>query len=80
MRKLLISLTEQQAEYLKTLAANVGISVSELVRRIVNEHYLEGAVRPLFKLPPKQTRKVTAETILAIHKTMLSFAKEKPNG
>jgi hypothetical protein len=36
MKKKLISLTERQADYLDTEAKRLGISVSELVRRILD--------------------------------------------
>jgi hypothetical protein len=38
LKKQMISFTHPQAEFLKQEAARLGISVSELVRRIVDAH------------------------------------------
>ncbi len=38
MHRQMISLTKPQADYLKTEAAKLGISVSDLIRRIIDAH------------------------------------------
>jgi len=38
MKQKLIGLTDRQQKYLKEEAKNIGISVSELIRRILDEH------------------------------------------
>jgi len=38
MHKQMVSLTEPQIEWLKAESARLGLSVSDLIRRIVDEH------------------------------------------
>lgn len=39
MKKSLISMTERQVRQLKRKAREIGISVSELIRRIIDEYF-----------------------------------------